>query len=291
MRTALAFVLALLLSACAAPSETPFEPTEAPHQDLVPVPTQDLSLVPALTLLPDGGVSLYTSPDGIWIAESYFTFTPDGTLSRLTLRAADGSAEWAYENQQGQGLGFTVPQPLRWDGDLLYFSEVAQPDGCAPGFNNGGNLLAMNLGTGEVETLIEGSGWWISLSPDLTQAAILPFGPGQKLVVRGVHTAEQMAVALPAEAEGLDAGAIVWSPDGMKLALTLATNPCFGAAGQVHHIVLADLQAGSIGVIYTDETAGYVTESWPEAGYIVLRSASGEGRWLDAATGELIPLP
>ncbi len=186
----------------------------------------------------DFATSTVASPNGRWVAEMTVATpkTGDRYYTNLTVTDVARTSRWTVVDEWAQyGLGYTLPRPFHWsrDGRYLYVTNEPVPDGCAL-FVNGPDLQRVDLSNGKVTQIVEPVGLWLSLSPDETTLAYLSWAEGRPLVVRDLANGAENEVKLPASDPNWQAGNIVWSQDGDKLALTIANNPCSGELGPVH---------------------------------------------------------
>ena len=235
--------------------------------------------------------SFSQSADGRWIAEGWLDFNvEDGILmgydTILQVSQADGPVTWTLADYlQNPGLGATIPEIVRWssDGQYAYFSNRSMTDGCGD-FVNGSDLFKADLETGEVIELMPPLARSLSLSPDESIVAYLPWGSMPDLVLRNVVTGSQRTLVWDIVFDV--AGYMVWSPDGQSVAMTLSSSSC-PFPGSVHSIAVVDVETLTPTIVLQNDESGFVTAAWSETGDLVLQDLDGE-RWaLDVTTSTL----
>jgi hypothetical protein len=230
-----------------------------------------------------------TSPDGAWqaVGELYLPGDEGGLYyTRLIVQAVDGSQEWIVVDEWAAlALGYTAPRPLRWsaDGRYLYYTNVPVPDGCGL-FANGSDLQRVDLSSGEVTELVPSVGMRLALSPDEASLAYVGYGD-QGLVLRDIASGLEREVPLEVlgAATSAAAGAMVWSPDGSTLLLTVALQPCFPQ--QVHTIVRVDVGTLAQETLVEADARLLITVEWLEVKEVRLEDSAGQTWWLDPWTG------
>lgn len=229
------------------------------------------------------------SPTGNWTANLYTFFTAGRGEYYTQFNLLGGSS--VVDEWRPVGLGYTTPKIVRWDeeGRYLYYTNLPHPDGCAL-MVNGSGLLRFDLETGENEQLAPDQGMRIALSPDAGRLAYISYGEPY-LVVRDLQTGQEIRVPLPPpglnDAE-FQAGAIVWSPDGSSLALTLAMDPCGRTVPWSESVIVrVNAETLEMDVLLQTEAEALRTAAWPEPGTIRLEDAESNPYYLDAQTGAL----
>lgn len=237
-----------------------------------------------------------TSPDGQWTAEGsmrgpFLEGEQEKYQTSLTVRSRDGQVTWPVVDQvSNYGLGYTIPVPFSWsaDGQSLYITHEPVPDGCAL-FVNGSDLLRVDLATGAVTQLAPPVGSSLALSPDETQLAYVGWGRDTELVVQPLHGGESVRVPLATEGDAVQAGNIIWSPDGQSVLVTIAFNPCL--EGQwTQSIVRVDLAPVLQTTLLDRDARRPDTVSWNDATRAQLRDGAGHDWWLNVTTGEVSPV-
>jgi hypothetical protein len=274
--------------------------TAAPTEPVPATPTE--AALPAVTPTPVLAAMhreewTQHSPNGQWTAIGLAALPPNGEgtglYTRLEVARVDGSQTWVPVDTWGPwGLGYTVPAPLAWsrDGQAFYFTNRPQPDGCAL-FVNGGDLLRLDLATGQVTQLMEAVALSLSLSPDEARVAYVGYGD-RGLIVRDLATVAEQELPLDLEPEASgqippQAGFPVWAPSGDRLALTIAHQPCGPSEQGANSIVVVDLGTGATAPVLDRDPRQFVTVDWPAEDRLRLQDQSG-GLWtLNPATGEL----
>jgi hypothetical protein len=328
MRNSVLLLLLIGLLVGCAPSETEQSvmltaaptPTEtiAPTMSKAPVPT--VTETPTLTPFPTATPLAYpiistpqdapnlaqmdvdqwleTSPDGRWQAAGMVAW-PQGDNYEyheiLTVSRSGGSPEWVLVDAwHMSGLGAAFPAPVRWsqDGQYFYFSNQVTPDGCALFGSRSVDLYKLELATGEVQVLLSGNYFGLSLSPNERLVAAIK-QVTREFTILDLDTGEEIAVDID---PGVDyaAGAVVWSPQGDQLALTLAIQPCNGDYAEPglfavsSSIMLVDAQSGEAQTLIEDDDRKFETVAWDDLDWITLRDKESTLWLLNMETGELI---
>lgn len=296
--TAVTAPSAVLLLTTAVPSTTPTAtrtptPTAAPRTTPTPMPgptpTPDFASR-AFTV----DQSVTSSPDGLWTATVLTALPMNATgrtgpdyYTQLTVARADGAvawpgiAKWAY-----YGIGYDTLRPLHWsrDGRFLYFTFWGHGD--CPHFENGSNLLRLDLQYGRVTEVAPALGDALALSPDEATLAAAQHG---RLVLRDLATGQERRATLPTGKGYSPAGAILWRPDGGALVLAVATGIC-GARdpeGRAHTILCVDPATLTYRTLIERDNRMLVPQDWPEPGRVLLVDKDKARWWMDADTGEL----
>jgi len=243
-----------------------------------------------MAALPDSDTWTNTSPDGKWTAEGHVK-TETGIVMgdyelyyvQLTVVSADQSTQWILVDEvDNYGLGYTTPQILHWspDGRYLYYTNRPHVDGCGL-FVTASDLWQVNLADGEITQVFSEGAQSYSFSPDGNQLAMLTWSTPPALVIHELSSGKQQAVTLDFD----DAGAVVWSPDGDTIAMTVATKPC--QAGWAQGILLLDVSTLIPTVILEPDERLLQTTDWPETGKIILEDREHALYWLNSISGEL----
>jgi len=305
------FSILILLTSCI--SQTDVSSTETGR----PSPTTTLIATPVLTSgafetsekptdqlnLAQMNVSEWasTSPDGKWVAVGLVAFPKEnigGQLGyiRLMIFSVEEKNHWTIiDNWQEMGLGFPMPQPLKWsqDGNHFYFTHRVVPDGCSV-FDNLTDLLQVNLEDGTVSELLPPSALTLALSPDESKLAYIGYGE-RGLVLKDLVTGEERETKID-PGKDFNAGRILWSQDEKSLALTLAINPCTGEYGRSKTvwaesttIILVDTMTLEHRVLVQEDPRLFITLAWNEPDKITITDGEENALWsLIVATGEII---
>ena len=253
----------------------------------------------------ESGRWVAVSPDGRWTTVTsmqgpYLTTTPEAGegggeeqyRARLTVTRTDGSVRWTVvDDTLHFGLGYTLPFPFHWsdNGGYLVYTNRPVPDGCAL-FVNGSDLHQVDLATGLVSPLLEqGACCWLSLSPDETRLAYMRWtGESLQLVLRDLATGEERETVF--DARYSQGGAILWSPDGQGLVVTLVSAPC-DPANWRQAVVYIDAATLAQRTLIADNERLLSGRQWPDANRLQLNDKDGGSWWLDVATGALAAVP
>ncbi len=309
-RTRFYFNLAILFLLSSCISEVSVASTERP------IPTSTIVVSPSLTWVPSAtqeklnsqlDLSLMdvnewasTSPDGRWVAVGLVAFPKEnigGQLAyiRLMIFGVEGKTHWTIiDKWQEMDLGFPTPVPLKWsqDGKHFYFTHRVIPDGCSA-FAFLTDLQQVNLEDGTADDLLPDSALALALSPDDSQVAYF-FGGERGLVLRNLVTGEERETKID-PGKDLNAGNILWSPDGTSLALTLAINPCTGVYGvsktvwaESTTILWVDAKTFQQKVLVKEDPRLFITWEWNKPGKITITDGEENSLWyLDVNTGEI----
>lgn len=274
----------------ALPTQTPTKPdpatphptsTAAPHIYVMKVTTE-----------------IFKSPVNDWLmkvmlarssSEINFTYARY-RYDYVTIENMQSGKEWVIVDEWTPiGLGEGYYEPLHWsaDGEHLYITYRALPDGCWS-FVNGSNLIKVDLKTGEKVELAPRVGLYLSLSPDETQLAFIGYGE-RGLVIRNLVTGRDRETGLLRESEQYGAGLILWSPDRSALVLTLAIPPC--SINAATSIVRIDLRTLEKRVLVPEDERKFISLAWDEPERVLLRDKDGKEWWLNPDTGELVEKP
>ncbi|MEK7275813.1 MAG: hypothetical protein AAB427_00550, partial [Chloroflexota bacterium] len=228
------------------------------------------------------------SPDGERIAWGTTAFEPDpagDTHIKVTVANVDGSGEQILLDRR---LADSVlPQPAQWssDGRYLYFTDEPYGIGGYILFWGGPDLQQVDLATGTIIEILPDQGCLcaLSLSPDGTLLAVITgIGP-LELVLRDLATGTERKTVL--EDGHLQAGNIVWSPDGKALMFTMAISD---PEKEAYSIVRVDAGTLAQTVLIHDDPRLLETIVWADAKTVWLNSTLMlGGAWrMDADTGE-----
>lgn len=242
-----------------------------------------------------------TSPDGNWVAVGLVAFPSLNSTSqlayvRLIIFNTEENTRWTIiDNWKEIGLGFPMPQHLKWsqDNSHFYFTHSVTPDGCSV-FENLIDLQKVNLDNGTVEELLPPSALGLALSPDESKVAYIGYGD-RGLVVKNLTTGEEQELKLD-PGKDFQAGGILWSPEGNFLALTLAINPCTGefvnsttVYAESTTILLVDPVTFEQKVLVEEDPRLFITYEWKEPEHIVITDGVDNSIWrLIVDTGEIV---
>ncbi|MCA9931904.1 MAG: PD40 domain-containing protein [Anaerolineales bacterium] len=251
-----------------------------------------VSLPPPDTLTMTGDT--IDSPDGRWqatAAQSEPVLVGDLEKFYTTLTVSNDSTTWTpVAEWRGYGLGYLFPAVVQWsaDGRYLYYTNNSSPDGCAL-FVNGTDLYRLDVTDGTTTELLPfGSTAFLSISPDETQVAYTSYiGSRVTLHVRTFADSSEERIALTASNEFAQSGAIVWSPDGNQLLLTLAFEAC--NPDWSHSIVRVDLNNQTADVLIDKDKTLPSSAAWETANTATVIDGDGQTWLLNVNTGEITP--
>ncbi len=268
-------------------------PTETPMWQ-PGMPTPDLSTMSIHR-------QTYTSPDGRWIAE-IITADPkpdtEGqmTYTGLVVRSIDGRKQWTVVDSWSRiGLGMSYLQLFHWskDGHGLYYTNRVVPDGCGGAFNNGSDLLKVDLQNGTVhEILPPVTGFtWIALSPDEKIVAYTERRTKPGVVLREIATGREHTVLVPIDPTTDHDMKIIWSPDGKTIAVTVAMGACNRVEdGESTSTLLVNVATLEVTPLLENDTRYRVVHHWPEPNRLLLKDPQGQWWQLDLVTRTLFPI-
>ena len=243
-----------------------------------------------MAALPDSETWTNTSPDGKWIAEGRAKIgtgiiVGDNELYyvQLTVVSEDQSTQWILIDEvDNYGLGYTIPQVLHWspDGHYLYYTNRPRIDGCGL-FVTASDLWQVDLADGEITQVFPEGAQSYSFSPDGNQLAMMTWSTPPELVIHKLPSGEQQVITLDFD----DAGAMVWSPDGDTIAMTIANKPCH--PGWAQGILLLDMNTLTPTVILEPDERLLQTTDWPETGKIILKDREDALYWINTISGEI----
>jgi len=258
----------VIATAVAQPTEPPTQeptavPTAPPTRTPLPTPTP----VPSPTPQIDASM---ISPDEKWLAtveRGFFDSEEMQVVLRIT-NLVDGSDFFAEKSPAVDPFYAVSPLPKYWSSDsqYLYFTHRSFGDGCGPIFDGNG-LFRVDVVTGETEELSSG-GSWFSFLPDETRVAYLS---GSTIFIRDlISGSEQKAILdITNEYEEVFLSDLVWSPDGLSIAVQAGINICLDLLNSQHAIVLVDVETLSQTIILEDPTIRRIN-GWPEPNILLL---------------------
>jgi Tol biopolymer transport system component len=240
--------------------------------------------------VPDSETWTENSPDGKWTALGS-TKTETGIIlgeqelyyTQLKVVSADQSVEWVLvEEISPFGLGYTIPAPLHWspDGRYLYYTNRPRVDGCGL-FVTASDLWRVDLADGSTSQILPSEAQSYAFSPDGSQVAYITWSAPAELVLYDLDTGDERRTTLDFK----DAGAMLWSPDGARIALTGANNPCLPEWKQA--ILLVDASDLSQITLVPPDERMLKTSAWQEAGKILLEDNEQNLWWLQVDSGEV----
>ncbi len=226
------------------------------------------------------------SPDGERIAWGTTAFEPNpagDTHIQVNVAHVDGTgAQILLDKRLADSV---LPQPAQWsrDGRYLYFTDEPYGIGGYILFWGGPDLQQVDLATGTITEILPDQGCLcaMSLSPDGTLLAVITGVEPLELVLRDLATGAERKTIL--ENGHLQAGNIVWSPDGKSLMFTMAISD---PEKESYSIVRVDAGTLAQTVLIHDDPRLLETIVWADAKTVWLNSTLG-GAWrMDAETGE-----
>jgi len=229
------------------------------------------------------------SPDGARMAWGTSVFAPGNaagdTHIQLKVANVDGSGEQTVLDEWLKDESI-LPTPMAWspDGKSLYFSRVPYGIGGYILFWGGPNLYRADLTTGLIAEVLPEQGCLcaMAISPDGSTLAYMPGYDPIKLVLRDLSTGVERATDV--DAAHMQAGSVLWSPDGKSLVYTMAlSNP----DKEAYSIVRVDAATLAQTPLVQDDARLLETVAWTDANTVWLNAATAAGGvWrMDATTG------
>jgi hypothetical protein len=155
-------------------------------------------------------------------------------------------------------------------------------------FAGGPDLKRVDLQSGAVSEVVPDTTGCLcpmTVSPDGSSVAyIAGFGP-LELVLRQVASGEERRA--PIDANHLQAGNILWSPDGATLFYTMAVSNFENQASEKFAVVRVEVASLTQTIVLPDDERLLNTVLWPEASTLWLNDKLGNSWRMNAATGDL----
>lgn len=231
------------------------------------------------------------SPDGTMIAWGTSVFEPaSGNATHITLKVAnvDGSDEKTIVDEVLPDVSI-LPQPIQWsaDGKSFYYTDLPYGIGGYILFAGGPDLKRVDLEAGTLTEILPDTGCLcpMTVSPDGGSVAYIGGSGPLELVLRDIATGEERKATV--DENYLQAGNILWSPDGTTLVYTTAISNFEDQANERFAVVRVDAASLSQTTVIPDDERLLNTILWPEASTIWLNDKFGNSWRMTAATGEL----
>jgi hypothetical protein len=306
------WLCATLLTTLASCAKTPELPTATPGSRASP--TQIPQPEPSVTTTPSPDpASLVTprpesvtlsrqilpSPDGEWIAEASFEHLNDGESYRVRLAVgrSDGAVWWTPVDYTQSGLGYTYPALRYWSPDsrTFYFFNMQTPDGCSDFYPIEDEWNALNVEDGSLTTLPLPDGRGHTISPDGTVMVYASARPPYGLHFRNTLTSTEEFLRLPVDevdTREVQAGGIVWSPDGGAFALSVAYGDSCKPDALSFSILRVEDPAHPVFIPLIEESPKLIRMTiWDPSGRILARDWNGDSWWMDAQNGKIATAP
>ncbi|HEY3345955.1 MAG TPA: hypothetical protein VGJ97_13555 [Anaerolineaceae bacterium] len=226
------------------------------------------------------------SPDGARIAWSkVLSEDSTGTHSQLMIANVDGSNQKTVIDQTVNPP--SRPEPVRWsnDGKSLYYTNMPYGIGGYILFYGGPDLVKLDLASGNSTQILKtGCLCSASISPDESLVVYLqkPEADQLNIFVKPVTGGDPIKANLPAN--HLQAGGIVWAPDGRSFLVTAARGEPDQEAFSVILFHVADMS--SI-VLIPDDARVLEPALWPAPGVVWLNDNANNAWRMDPANGTL----
>ncbi len=242
-------------------------------------------------------ISQIISPDQQW-----FVVTCESN-DYTKIARFDGSREWhvpAIDNgftESGEPLSKTYYKFYRWsvDGKHVYLKKYfCCIDGPSLIFNEAFGLYRFDLEMGVLDA--EYNYTRFALSPDEQYYAFAEGGRPYRVIVRDLHTQDQMTFPLKEKYE--DVGMFKWSPDGKNLIFVAALEGWIDESMKAGFSIFSyNLESRQFKILIDNDLRQLmpanpydVKNLWINSETIVLEKHYGDGYWtLNVRTGELVP--
>lgn len=214
------------------------------------------------------------SPDGNWLAQ-------DCPLDRFQVIKKDNSVTWVVEYEQifesVEGAGYIFPIYWSKDNNYLYFTQI----GCCAdndSMRTGNMLYRMDLGTGEWNMIIGGYFNHYSFSPTGRRLLYIlndQAATGNPLVVHilDINFGSEGRFEFPNLEQ---AGMVIWSEDGTKLAMTAKTGNVFDE-NEMFSIIEIDVKEVTSKIIIPDSKDRLRVVQWSDSNVLTIEKQSYYG--------------
>jgi hypothetical protein len=239
-------------------------------------------------------VKFLPSPDGSRIAWGTSTLDPaDANATKITLNVAnaDGSdlktvLDTSLKNQS------ILPQPLQWspDGGRFYFTSEPYGIGGYILFSGGPDLSAVDVASGQITPILKNKGCLcaMSVSPDGGTVAVVAGAGPLTLVLHDVASGGERSA--PIDPGHLQAGDLLWAPDGHSLVYTMAVSNYDNPDLEKYTVVRVDAASLKQTTLIPDDVQLPFTALWPDSNMIWLGDKDAKVALLNPDTGAVNPL-
>jgi WD40-like Beta Propeller Repeat len=231
------------------------------------------------------------SPDGTMIAWGTSTFdTSTGADTHITLNVAwaDGSDQQVLVDEYLSDSS-PLPQPIQWsaDGRYFYYTNIPYGIGGYILFGGGPDLHRVDVETGEIIEILPDTGCLcpMRVSPDGKTVAYIPGAGTLDFVLHAIESGEERKAEI--DPGHLQAGHILWSPDGRTLIYTMAISNFENTEAEQYAIVRVDAATLEQTVIVRNNEALYDAVLWPVADVVWVMDKGGNAWLMNPETGEL----
>lgn len=269
-------------------SATPIPPSITPYEIITSSPSETRTPVPLQTKTPETisaaceTVSdLVThSPDGHWL-------TKNCAGDVFVVIKKDAPTFWVVEYKQvfeySESVSTVYVAPLYWakDGTYLYLTTITCCGGMET-YSNGNALYRMNLSNGKLDRVVGGNSNFYSFSPSERRLLYITTNspePGNQLVVNilDLLTGEKTEFKFKQFEQG---GAVTWSPDGLKLAITTQTGTEWEDTAN-YAILVIDLADGSSQTIVPESRIWIKATQWSADDILTIDQEAGDKTFFD----------
>lgn len=231
------------------------------------------------------------SPDQQWIVSVYKSFENDETFLTLVVEKQDGSVMWVAEKVlAGQSAALAqYPTPFHWstDSKTFYFTNLGFQDGCFSYSEGGKKLFSLDLGTGNVRTVLNEFASEMKFSPDESMIAYVNYGD-TGLQILDVKTGDKIEFEHLYPDLLTDQYGLAWSPDSTQLAFTILLEACI--TDRATSIIIADIASMSQKILVNEDERPLGSEEWLDESRILVSDWSENSWYLNPQTGELTPI-
>jgi hypothetical protein len=231
------------------------------------------------------------APDGNRVAWGTTAFDPNGgDGSHITFNVAnvDGSEAKVLVDETIQNASI-LPQPIQWsaDGRYVYYTDLPYGIGGYILFGGGPNLKRVEVATGEIAEIVPNTGCLCAMrvSPDGETVAVITGAGPLELVLRHIETGAERKVEI--DGGHLQAGNVLWSPDGATLIYTMAVSNFDNPDAEKFAIVKVAAATLAQTILVADNESLYNALAWPISEGVWANDKNGAGWRIDVSTGAL----
>ncbi len=274
----------------ATPKPPSINPTGSPTQ-ASPDPTQALATpTPELETYNHQAWS-DASPYGPWQV-NFLVAYPEGEGGSLIgdryyvrvelINLSSSQQESLIDEWRPYGLGFTIPQALRWtnNGQYLFLAETGNADGSGERFYD--QLERVRLDTGQLQPLNLPGGSGESISPDGSQLALID---EERLAVIEIDTDQVETYNFDLPRVEWRSDQIFWSAQGQTILFNLRLNPFAPLDEMRSNLYLANLSTGEVKTLIADDRRRFSILSFPQESSAVLADSEAREWWLSLPDG------